>query len=162
MTFVTKKRKPTNGQTSLDSPASSDSGYHYQAVADPCSSKVTRRCLSGLCFLQVSFDIERVVPATSGPTIIATKMIKMMKYSVAYRRTIRLRSLFCFIEKMGGLICRLGRSQNRMTECHLSMRGMQRTGRSRNSRRCERMKSAAKRLSSTILHKYSRPGCEIA
>ena len=102
------------------------------------------------------------VPATRGPTIKAINMTKMTKYRVAYLLTIRFRSLFCFMEKMGGLIWRLGRSQKSMTECHRSTYGMQSAGRSRKSRRCDRMKSAANKLSSMILQRYSRPGCEMA
>ena len=97
-----------------------------------------------------------------GPTINAQNEMKMRKYRVAYLLTIRFRSLFCFIEKIGGLICRLGRSQNKMTECHRSMYGMRSAGRSKNSRTCAKIKSPANKLSSMILHKYSRAGCESA
>src|SRR5208282_4362262 len=115
-----------------------------------CVRSVPPRLVGTLFPAKLEKDGKDDIPAISGPTIKAQNKKKMRKYRVAYLLTMRFRSLFCFMEKIGGLICRLGRSQNKMTECHRSIYGTKSAGRSRNSRKCERIKSPENKLSSII------------
>ncbi|KAL0089535.1 hypothetical protein F4703DRAFT_1841540, partial [Phycomyces blakesleeanus] len=87
---------------------------------------------------------------------------KRPRNKIPYVIAIFLRVRTCLAVQIGGRICLLGLSQKSIREWAVFMYGIRQNTDRKNSIKCPRTKSTANSLISTILHRYSRRGCEMA